>query len=78
MYWAQMLASQDENPGLKDRFTKITEALEKNETEITGELLAAQGRSQEIGGYYHPDLALCEKAMRPSAKFNSIIDSIGQ
>ena len=33
--------------------------------------------SVEIGGYYHPDPAKTERAMRPSATLNAIIDGIG-
>jgi len=29
-----------------------------------------------MGGYYHPNDELAEKAMRPSATLNSIIDAI--
>jgi isocitrate dehydrogenase len=47
--------------------------LGEHETAITEEMLAAQGSPVDIGGYYHPDPALCEKAMRPSSTFNEII-----
>jgi len=30
----------------------------------------------DIGGYYFPDTTLCEKAMRPSATFNAIVDAM--
>jgi isocitrate dehydrogenase len=39
-------------------------------------LLAAQGKPQDVGGYYHPDDAKASKAMRPSATLNRIIDAI--
>ena len=32
------------------------------------------GGAVDIGGYYEPDPVKTEKAMRPSATFNSIID----
>jgi len=76
MYWAQALAAQDKDAGLKDRFSKVAQALEAGETKITEELLAAQGDIVDIGGYFHPDDAMAEKAMRPSATFNAIIDSL--
>ena len=44
---------------------------------ITDELLAAQGNPVDIGGYYLPDDAEAESAMRPSPTFNAIIDAIG-
>ena len=43
---------------------------------IDAELIGAQGKPQEIGGYYQPSAEMLEKAMRPSATFNSIIASI--
>jgi isocitrate dehydrogenase len=39
-------------------------------------LLAAQGKPQDVGGYYHPDDEKASKAMRPSATLNRIIDAI--
>jgi isocitrate dehydrogenase len=76
MYWAQALAAQDKDVSLKARFTKVAQELEKNESKITGELLAAQGEPVDIGGYYLPDPLKATKAMRPSAIFNTIIDNI--
>jgi isocitrate dehydrogenase len=76
LYWAQALAAQDEDDGLKARFAEVSRVLEVNETAITEELLAAQGERVEIGGYYLPDPVLCEKAMRPSPTFNAIVDDI--
>ena len=37
---------------------------------------AAQGAPQDLGGYYRPDTALADAAMRPSATLNAIIESI--
>ena len=51
-------------------------ALAANEAKITSELLAAQGKPVDIGGYYCPDEALCAAAMRPSATLNAVIDQI--
>ena len=50
--------------------------LAENEAVITEELLAAQGAPVDIGGYYHPDETLAERAMRPSPTFNAVIDSL--
>lgn len=76
MYWAQALAAQDADAGLKARFAKLAAALESNETKIVEELAAVQGKPVEIGGYYHPDLALTAKAMRPSATFNAAVAAL--
>jgi isocitrate dehydrogenase len=72
--WAKALAAQDEDPGLQQRFTPIATALAEAEGRITQELLAAQGKPVDIGGYYLPDEAKCSAAMRPSATLNAIID----
>src|SRR5579884_3399867 len=75
--WARALAAQDEDPELKQRFAKIAAALADNEQKIAAELLAAQGKPVDIGGYYWPDDAKCAAAMRPSATLNKIIEQIG-
>jgi isocitrate dehydrogenase len=72
--WAKALAAQDEDAVLKQRFAPVAAALAENERKITGELLAAQGKRADIGGYYRPDEGLCAAAMRPSATLNAIID----
>src|SRR5215475_11030514 len=76
LYWAQALAAQTQDKKLAERFTKIAKDLGDNEAKIDGELLAAQGKPQDVGGYYHPDDAKASKAMRPSATLNAIIDAI--
>ena len=75
LYWAQSLGAQDEDELIKNRFVEIARRLEESETKIYEELLAAQGKSVDIGGYYLPDPDLASKAMRPSQTFNAIIDS---
>ena len=76
LYWAQALAAQDDDPDLKARFAGPAAQLAAAEETITAELLAAQGESVDIGGYYRPDDALAERAMRPSATLNAIIDAL--
>ena len=72
--WAKALASQDEDGNLKQRFAPVAAALAAAEGKITQELLAAQGKPVDIGGYYFPDNHKCAAAMRPSAALNAIID----
>ena len=74
--WAKALAAQDEDAELKQRFTPIAKALEESESKITQELLTAQGKPADIGGYYIPDDAKCAAAMRPSPTLNAIIDEM--
>ena len=76
LYWAQALAAQDEDPKLKAKFAPLAKTLAENETKIIGELNGAQGKPVDIHGYYHPDLALVSKAMRPSATFNAAIAAL--
>ena len=76
LYWAQALAAQDKDKSMQERFAPVAKSLEENETKIIEELLAAQGDSVDIGGYYIPDEGLAIKAMRPSATFNAIIDAM--
>jgi isocitrate dehydrogenase len=74
LYWAQALASQSRDAELKLKFAAIAKQLGENEAKINEELLAAQGRPVDMGGYYHPNFEKTSKAMRPSATFNAIID----
>ncbi len=76
LYWAQALAQQTQDKNLAARFTKIAKDMADNEAKITGELLGAQGKPQDVGGYYHPDDAKASKAMRPSQTLNAIVDAI--
>ena len=75
LYWAQALAAQQRDPALRDRFASVARELGQAEATITEELLAAQGEPVDLGGYYAPDPAAAERAMRPSATFNAIIDA---
>lgn len=75
-YWAQALAAQDKDAELKAIFTPIASEFEANEAKIDAELIGAQGKAQNIGGYYQPTPELVSKAMRPSETFNAIIAKI--
>jgi isocitrate dehydrogenase len=76
LYWAQALAAQDKDAELQKRFAGVASKLAEKESVIVEEMLAAQGTPVDIGGYYWPDVARTEKAMRPSATFNAIIDGM--
>ncbi len=75
-YWARALAAQQKDAGLKEIFTEASKKLVSEESKITGELLEAQGKPQDIGGYYKPDPKMIRAAMRPSKTFNTILDGI--
>lgn len=76
LYWAQALAAQNKDDVLKNKFSKVAKQLEENEAKINSELLAAQGKPVDMGGYYHPNFEKTSSAMRPSATLNKIVESI--
>jgi len=76
MYWAQALATQNDDAELKALFTPVAEQLTANEKKIVDELNNAQGVKTDIGGYYHPDKALVAQVMRPSTTLNTIIKGL--
>ncbi|MEA1918697.1 MAG: NADP-dependent isocitrate dehydrogenase [Campylobacterota bacterium] len=74
-YWAKALAEGD-NAELAAKFAPVAKELTEKEDTIIAELLAVEGKPQDIGGYFNPDEAKAEKAMRPSATLNAIINAI--
>ncbi len=75
-YWAEALANGD-NAELAAKFAPVAAALKENEEKIMEELIAeGEGKTQDVGGYFHPNDAMAAKAMRPSATLNAIIDAI--
>ena len=69
--WAQALARRDNRSAMAARFKPVAEALAANEAKIDAELIAAQGKPVDTGGYYLPDPAKTSAAMRPSATLNT-------
>ena len=59
-----------------DGFKKLAETLAANEARINAELIAAQGKPVDTGGYYLPDPAKTAAAMRPSATLNAAIAAL--
>ncbi len=76
LYWALALAAQTDDVELSERFQGIAQQLTTNESTITSELLEAQGRPIDLGGYFRPNQEAASKAMRPSKTFNTILDKI--
>ena len=76
LYWARALAAQDKDAELKARFVELSTALTDNETLIAQELLSAQGRIVDLGGYFKPDDVKTTASMRPSQTLNHILDSM--
>ncbi len=76
LYWARAMAAQGKSPALQARFKKLAETLATNEAKINAELIAAQGKPVDIGGYYLPDPVKASAAMRPSATLNAAIAAL--
>jgi isocitrate dehydrogenase len=76
LYWAQALAARDNSSGLAARFKPLADMLSANEKTIYGELIEAQGKAQELGGYYRPDDAKTSAAMRPSKTLNEALATL--
>lgn len=66
--WAAAMAKH--NPA----FATLAEELAKYEDEITADLINCQGEPMDIGGYFELDDDKANATMRPSAKFNELID----
>ena len=75
-FWAEALAKQTADAELAQHFGPVAQQLVEKESQIDSELIGAQGKPVDMGGYYHPDQAKVSAAMRPSATLNAIIDAI--
>ena len=76
LFWAKELATQNDDADLKAKFAPIAEQLEAKLDTIIDELKASNGKAMDIGGYFRTDPEKVAKAMRRSATFNSILDSL--
>jgi isocitrate dehydrogenase len=76
LYWSQELVAQSESPELQEEFRDLAQTLVAQESQIVGELNAAQGSPVDVGGYYHMDDAKAEAAMRPSATLNAALEAL--
>jgi isocitrate dehydrogenase len=76
LYWAQALAAQTKDAELQARFKPLAETLARNEAKINAEMIGAQGKPIDIGGYYQSDSAKTSAAMRPSATLNAAIAAL--
>ncbi len=75
-YWADALASQNEDAELKATFNAVSEQLNSKEDAIIKELTDAQGKSQDVGGYYLPNKQMVSAAMRPSQSLNAVLEML--
>jgi isocitrate dehydrogenase len=77
LYWAQALAAQTRDKDLQARFAPVAKALTEGEAKINQELIAAQGKPADVGGYYRFDPEKASQAMRPSPTLNAALESLG-
>ncbi|MBE8712399.1 NADP-dependent isocitrate dehydrogenase [Sphingobacterium hungaricum] len=73
LYWAEALANQTKDAELAKQFAPVAAQLGDQEATINAELIAAQGKPQDIGGYYFPNDDSASKAMRPSKTLNDAL-----
>jgi isocitrate dehydrogenase len=76
LYWAQALATQNEDSTLLAKFAPIAQALEENETTILDELTSAEGNPADLGGYYLTDQQKTESVMRASPTLLRILGEL--
>lgn len=76
MYWAEALANQTDDKALAGRFKPVFEAMTENEETIAADLIGVQGNPVEINGYFKPEAALVDIAMRPSPTLNQILAKV--
>ncbi|MBV9348612.1 MAG: NADP-dependent isocitrate dehydrogenase [Pseudolabrys sp.] len=76
LYWAKALARRDNSSALAARFKPLADKLTENEKKIYDELIAAQGKPVDTGGYYRPDAKKTSSAMRPSKTLNDALDAL--
>ncbi|MGJ8627281.1 MAG: NADP-dependent isocitrate dehydrogenase [Sulfitobacter sp.] len=76
LYWAQALATQNEDSTLCAKFAPIAKALEENEATILKELSSAEGSPADLGGYYLTDTQKTESVMRASQTLLRILSDL--
>jgi isocitrate dehydrogenase len=76
LYWAEALAAQTDDAALAKRFAPLANELAEKTAIIEEELLLAQGKALDLGGYYHPDAMLAATAMSPSITLQAILQQL--
>ena len=76
LYWAKALARRDNSSALAAKFKPLAEKLIADEAKINDELIAAQGKPVDTGGYYLPDTQKTSAAMRPSKTLNDALEGL--
>lgn len=76
MYWAEALASQNQDAELQAAFAELAATLNEKEEAIVAELNGVQGNPVDMDGYYKPDFAKVAAAMRPSQILNAALSAL--
>ena len=76
LFWAEALAEQKNDSGLRDQFSPLARTLLAHEEKIINELNEPQDSPVDLGGYYLPDENKASSAMRPSETFNQALATI--
>merc|ERR1719394_777363 len=69
LYWAQEMAARDPT------WEPLAKGLADNEEQIMKDLIDCQGPPCDVGGYYKLDEDKANAVMRPSKKFNELMDN---
>merc|ERR1712211_72911 len=69
LYWAEELPAKDPS------WAPLAQALKDNEAAIQQEMIDIQGVPADVGGYYKLDEDKANAVMRPSKKFNELMDN---
>ena len=73
LYWAEAMGEQAEDAELKEQFAEMAKVMLSKEDQINSELLASQGESVDIEGYFWPNDEKTASAMRSSETLNGMI-----
>merc|ERR1711971_1016846 len=69
LHWAEELAAKDA------AWAPLAQALKDNEAAIQQEMIDIQGVAADVGGYFKLDEEKANAVMRPSKKFNELMDN---
>src|SRR5699024_447226 len=75
-FWGEELAKQTDDAELAEGFKAFSAKLNENLDAIAQELIDIQGQSTDLGGYYWPNEDKTTEVMRPSSKYNEILESL--
>ncbi len=76
LYWAEALGRQQKDASLQQIFAPLHAQLAAAESRIVAELNTVQGKPVDLGGYYRPDEAKANAALRPSSTLNALLAAV--